>query len=181
MGIVFWYFISAIIAIPFLFLFYFLYGVYRDTRPGRMRAVFIDSNKSITAKMVTLQDNGKSFRIKNQRAKYQVVAAAVARSGMFRIPTSYYIQGNTEPLNLLTMKAEVSLLATDFEEATETHVAADIIDKFSDPILTPLTGLIIVIIVVIIAVGASWNDISGDVTEIQDALGLNQEQVIRNE
>lgn len=175
MGIVAWYLIFALIMIPVFFGFWFLYGIYKDTRPDKMKAVLVDQNKQVSVHRVTLDPTRKSFRIKGDKpvTKYMVVESAVVRTGMFRVPTSYYIHGRVEPINLLEMRAESSFSAVEFEEATEAHVAQDIISAFSNPALTPTTTMLLLVLVMVVALGFVWYDLSESLTAISDVLGIN--------
>lgn len=177
-----WYIVGTLFLIPVGFLLNFALNIWQDTRPDKMRAVYVDSNKQISSRRVTLDPGGKTFRLSiGKKMKYKIEPAAVVRSGMFRIPTSYYILGQKEPLNLLEMKAETPISAEDFEEATEAHVAREIIAAFSDDFITPATTMIILVVIMCAVMGFIWYDLSGDLNTIIEGLGLDMpDEVINN-
>lgn len=183
MDMIAWYIVGTLFLIPVGFLLNFALNIWQDTRPDKMRAVWVNSNKQIESRRVTLEPNGKAFRasVGGKKTKYKIEPAAVVRSGMFRIPTSYYVLGRSEPLNLLEMKAEDSISAEDFEEATEAHVAREIIAAFSDDFITPATTMIILVVIIGVVMGFIWYDLSADLNTIIEGLGLNTpEQVIND-
>ena len=183
MDMIAWYIVGTLFMIPVGFVANFALNIWKDTRPDKMRVVYVDSSKQISSRRVTIDGTGKTFQLPvgPRKTKYKIEPAAVVRSGMFRIPTSYYVLGRSEPLNLLEMKVENSISAEDFEEATEAHVARDIIDAFSDDFLSPTTTMILLIVVVCAVMGFVWYDLSGDLTTIIEGLGLNvPDEVINN-
>lgn len=178
MTLVAWYVVGVLIAIPVLFFLNWLYGIWRDTRPDRMRAIFISEDRQLVNKRVKIGPDGKSFRIVlagKKRQKYAIKDTAVVRTGTFRIPTSVYVLGRSEPLDLLQMKATDSIASGDYEEATESNVALQIIKAFSDDFISPTTTLLLVIVAVVVVVGFGWWDTSQDLNTIIDGLGLKIE------
>lgn len=175
MDMIAWYLVGVMILIPVAFLANFALNIWQDTRPDKMRAVYVNSNKQIESRRVTVDANGKTFKMSvgGKNTKYKIEPVAVVRSGMFRIPTSYYVLGRTEPLNLLEMRAEDSIASDDFHEATEAHVARDIIEAFTDSIITPATTMMILVVIIVAVMGLIWYDLNSSIDTIITGLGLD--------
>lgn len=174
-----WIAITALV-LPFvIFILYVLLGIWQDTRPNKMRAIFVTATGQLQKDRIDLQGDGKSFRVKhpgkNSRTKYMVVEDAIYRDGLFRVPTSLYRMGQSEPLDLERMKASDARTADEFEEATESHVAKDIIEAFHDPFINPTTTMIIFVLVLLVGLGLVYWGLNDKLNIIIDGLGLNIE------
>ena len=177
-----WFAIATLVAPFVIFAINLLWGIWQDTRPNKMRAIFLTASGDLQKARIDLQGDGKSFRILHPgmktKKKYHVIDGPIYRDGMFRVPTSFYRMGQMEPLDLEGMKAASgSKTADEFEEATESHVAKDIIEAFHDPFITPTTTMIIVIGVVIVGFTLVYWGLNSQLEIIIDGLGLNVERV----
>lgn len=170
----------AMLAAPVvLYLLWELYGIWLDTRPYKIKAVFFDESKRVMIARVNLNSNGKTFSMssgmgsgKNRKGKYHVVESCIYRTGLWRVPTSYYKLGDADPIDQIKLASASTLTAQDFHEATEAHVAQDIIESFSQPMFTITTSMMIVIGVVAIANAILYVQLNSKLDEISAALGI---------
>lgn len=162
--------IGTFVGLIVLYLAIQAWQTWQDLRPNKMRAVFVDANRQVKSVRVSINSTGKDFSHADR--KYSIIDKAVFRVGMFRVPTSYYRQDRKEPINLWDMVAESEMSAADFKEATESHVARDIINAFDSPLLSPTTSMLLIAGAVVVALGWFYMQISGRLDEIAAAVGV---------
>lgn len=165
-----------IIAAPVvMYVLWEIYGVWLDTRPNKMKAVFFDGSRRVRVARVDLNHDGKSFNVKGtkgRKGKYHVVESAIYRTGLWRVPTSYYKWGFADPIDQLELASMSSKTADEYHEATEAHVARDIIETFSSPMITITSSMLIVIATVAIANAIVYIQLNTKLDEIMLALGI---------
>ncbi len=167
---------AMIVAPVLLYLLWEGYGIYQDTRPNRMKAVFINDARQIKVIRVTVGEDGKTFSVAGKiETKYHVQEQCIYRGGMFRVPTSYYVVGQADPINIKSVSSESSQTAEAFHEATEAHVARDIIKSFEQPLVTITTSMIITLAVVVIANAYIFIQLKQQLDSIQNVLGVGGE------
>lgn len=167
---------TAIIIIamaPVLYLLWEAYGIYQDTRPNKMRAVFINESRHVSPQRVNINEDGKTFTVgKNKPMKYHIQEACIYRIGTWRVPTSYYATGQADPIDIRNASSTSTQSAEAFHEATEAHVARDIINSFSEPFITITSSMMIVLAVVAIANGVVYVQLNSQLDIIKAALGI---------
>lgn len=144
--------------------------IWQDLRPNRMRAVFVDAKRQVTAVRVTIGGSGKDFVHGDK--KYNIVDSAVYRVGRFRVPTCYYRADRREPISLWDLRAESDITAADFKEATEAHVARDIINAFDTPLLSPTMSLMLIGLAIAAVLFFVYSKLNGRLDEIATAVGV---------
>lgn len=165
---------AMIIALPVLYGLWELYGIYLDTRPNKMRAVFIDESRHVIPKRVSINADGKTFTVTqgDKATKYHIQESCIYRIGTWRVPTSYYAIGQSDPIDIRKASSDSTQSAEDFQEATEAHVARDIINSFSEPFITITSSMFIVMAVVAIANGIVFVQLKSEIAIIKTALGV---------
>lgn len=165
---------GSIIVPILLYALYEVYGIYLDTRPNKMRAVFINESRHVTPKRVNINGDGKTFTVTkgDVATKYHIQEKCIYRVGTWRVPTSYYVTGQADPIDIRTASSDSTQSAQDFQEATEAHVARDIINSFAEPFITITSSMMIVIVVVAIANGFLYVQLKSEIKLIADALGV---------
>ena len=165
---------AMIIAPVVLYGLWEVYGIYLDTRPNKMRAVFIDESRRVRSIRVTLADDGKTFSRSSDdiATKYHVQEQCIYRLGTWRVPTSYYVTGQADPVNIRESSSESTQTSEAFHEATEAHVARDIINSFSEPFITITSSMLIVIVVTVMTGAFVYIQLKNEIGIIKAALGV---------
>ena len=165
---------GVIALIPILYGLWEVYGIWLDTRPGKMRAVFINESRHVKPTRVNINDDGKTFTVgKGEKAqKYHIQEKCIYRIGTWRVPTSYYATGQADPIDIRNASSESSQTSEAFHEATEAHVARDIIHAFSESFITLTSSMMIVLAVVAIANGFVFIQLKSELDLIKAALGI---------
>lgn len=167
-------FVVIIIVMVLLFLSMGLwigYNIYMDTRPDRMRAIFLDASKNIRGRRVKINPDGKSFSIGKEN-KYSITEDCVYRVGTWRVPTSYYNLGQITPINIRDLKAENPISSEDFQIATESNIGRQIIEKFDNPVFTVTTSMMVILITIALANAVVYMQLNTSLDEIKTALGI---------
>ncbi len=124
--------------------------------PKRMRANVLYRDGHITRHVVKIMIEGKAARFKIGGKTYRVVPELVYRTGLWRVPTSYYVVGTITPLDLGGKAAVGTYTAEDYHQATEHHVVEGLLNAFKTGILTPETTLILMALLIVGVGGGLW-------------------------
>ena len=165
----------GVIVIPVLLYFAWeAYGIWLDTRPGKMRAVFINESRHVSPQRVNINEDGKTFTVgkNDKKFKYHIQEKCIYRIGTWRVPTSYYATGQADPIDIRNASSQSTQSSEDFHEATEAHVARDIINSFSESMITITSSMMIVIVTVVIANGFVYIQLKEEIGKIATALGV---------
>ena len=150
----------------------FIFAIWKDIRPffqpEHMYAIVINPDRSRTSYF--LKPNSGAFLIKFGKTdtKYSIDQRCVYTTGRFNTGTLYYLRGISAPVNFSTMKTENEITASDFHEATESHVARDIIKSTEEQFLSPLIIMLIICLVVVVSAGFVYFKLSGPISDIQE-------------
>ena len=135
-------------------------------RQDRLRIFIIDASRTIKRSTVKYADN--IFTIGERT--YTVDPDRIYKTGLFRIPTAFYVQDDIEPKDFLDPKARSKFSAKEFNERTTNHIVKDIIAAFQEPFLSPTMSFILVAVAVVGGIGFLWWDLGGKLKEIIELL-----------
>lgn len=146
---------------------YFFYDIYLSTRPDRLRVFILDASLTMHKYRVRVAEN--SFTLNEQ--EYTVIPGCIYKMGMLRMPTSYYTEGVAEPHDLIARGLESEISARQYHERTSNKIIHDIINAFSQPMITPTMSFVLLFIAIIGGVGYLWWDLGG---KLDDVIALLQ-------
>lgn len=133
---------------------------------NRIRANVLYRDGHVTRHIVKKTNHGKGGeRFTLADKTYRVIPDLVYRTGLWRVPTAYYIAGRMTPIDLLDVKSE-KYTAEDYNVATEHHVVEGLLTAFRDSVLTPEMSLILLGLVVLGASGGVYYVLNGRFDEL---------------
>jgi len=160
-------------ALVFLIVAYFGYAfIWKPLRPGYLRVYILGKSDDIKPRSVkTIYENGGSTVSVNQQ-KYNVDSDVVYRMGLFRIPTSFYVEGISAPLNLRDFKARSGITAHDFHEATESHVISEAMKFFKEQRISADMAFGMILLAVVGSAGVVYYLLNKKLDAILQAMGV---------
>lgn len=136
---------------------------------SRIRANLIYPDQSIKRHVVKVTSRaGRASSVTIKGKTYRVVPERIYRTGLWRVPTSYYVTGKTTPLELTENPGDIS--ATDYYQAVENNITEGLLRFFQKPLLTPEVSLLILGILIAGGIGYLWWDGQQQFTQVMQIL-----------
>jgi hypothetical protein len=146
--------------------------VYKPLRPGYITVYIIDKTKRIRRLVCKLKVDDSLKKVTIGRDDYIVTEDQVYSSGMFRVPTVLFNDGDSSAHDLLKRTRATRLASAEVHERTEQHIATDLINSFKELLVDTTTSMIIIIIIILGAIGYSWWDLGKQLDVLSEAVGV---------
>lgn len=136
-------------------------------QPGKIWVAVLGKDQKFRWYFVKPKGNELRVHTKHGWQKYLLNTENLVRTGKYNIPVSYHLENKSASINFALLKVDPNDNATKRDEATENHVARDIIQGLtSSPQQIMLTFAIVVCAVVVFAAVAVAMDVRKQVKKL---------------
>lgn len=119
---------------------------------GYMRVIFVGEDRRIAGALIKADESDRSFDLKvfGKEHTYSLDRDRIYRVGRWRIPTAYYVFGNSVPIDLLQTGKESEVSAIEFAQVAGNTVTRDLLSAFLPEFLNPQAIFFLTIGVVVL-------------------------------
>ncbi len=138
---------------------------------GYMRVNFTGEDRRGVSFVIKANSSDSNFELKvfDKVHKYELERDRIYRTGRFRLPTAYYVFGDSEPIDMLKTGEKSDVSAVEYAQVARNTVTRDLLSAFNTQLLSAQNIFLITIGVVaigLLALGIFTNQKFETLTEL---------------
>ena len=166
--------ISVVSSVFVLAILVLVYSIFKPLfHPNHLFVVIFEKDRRVSRYF--LQPKNGTIIFKKEKQKYQIDPTRIHQTGRWNVNTIYFLRDRSEAIDIPNMKVTGVKSATDHHEATENHVAADFFHALTENYVSPVTSLLIIVVVLVIGFGViywKFNEKLNTANELQMKIGI---------